>query len=109
MTDWRFQRDAIRRFRFVDCSFDASTGVARLAYAFDEGPVLVETVTVPGAPFDLDGARAQAVPHLLGGDRQVGDAHAAGVEHGVGHGRRYVDALRLPCSPGSDGSFQTLK
>lgn len=65
MTDWRFQRDAIRRFRFVDCAFDASTGVARLAYAFDDGPTLVETVTIPGAPFDLDGPRAQAVEQAL--------------------------------------------
>jgi hypothetical protein len=65
MTDWKFQRDAIRTFRFVRCAFDAQTGVARLAYAFDDGPELVETVTVPGAPFDLDPPRAAAAERAL--------------------------------------------
>jgi len=65
MTDWTFHRDAIRAFRFVRCAFDAQTGVAQLAYAFDDGPELVETVTVPGAPFVLDGARAAAVERAL--------------------------------------------
>ena len=65
MTDWTFHRDAIRAFRFVRCSFDAQTGIAQLAYAFDDGPELVETVTVPGAPFVLDGARAAAVERAL--------------------------------------------
>ncbi|AKC87439.1 UDP-N-acetyl-alpha-D-muramoyl-L-alanyl-L-glutamate epimerase [Pseudoxanthomonas suwonensis] len=60
-----FDRDAIRVFRFVRCGFDAATGVAELAYAFDDGPELVETVTVPGAPFVLDGARAEAVERAL--------------------------------------------
>ncbi|MEN4903549.1 UDP-N-acetyl-alpha-D-muramoyl-L-alanyl-L-glutamate epimerase [Luteimonas sp. TWI662] len=60
-----FDRSAIRCFRFVDCDLDAATGVARLRYAFDDGPELVETVTVPGAPFELDGARAQAATHAL--------------------------------------------
>src|SRR5690606_17967070 len=49
-----FDRDSIRVFRFVRCGFDPATGVAELAYAFDEGPELVETVTIPGAPFALD-------------------------------------------------------
>ena len=65
MTDWRFSRDSIRSFRFVRCGFDAATGVAQLVYAFDDGPELVETVTVPGAPFALDGDRAQAVEQAL--------------------------------------------
>jgi hypothetical protein len=65
MNDWIFQRDAIRSFRFVRCTFDAHSGVARLVYAFDEGPELVETITVPGAPFDLDAARAQAAERAL--------------------------------------------
>lgn len=60
-----FDRDDIRCFRFVECGFDAATGVARLGYAFDDGPLLVETVTVPGAPFALDGARADAVAAAL--------------------------------------------
>ena len=37
MSDWTFERDAIRAFRFVRCGFDAQTGVARLVYAFDDG------------------------------------------------------------------------
>src|SRR5688500_11878093 len=65
MTDWQFQRDEIRVFRFVRCTLDAETGVARLVYAFDDGPELVETVTMPGAPFVLDGARAQAAEKAL--------------------------------------------
>lgn len=65
MTEWRFSRDAIRSFRFVRCDFDAATGVARLVYAFDAGPELVETVTIPGAPFALEGARAAAVEQAL--------------------------------------------
>jgi UDP-N-acetyl-alpha-D-muramoyl-L-alanyl-L-glutamate epimerase len=65
MTTWSFHRDAIRSFRFVRCGFDPATGVAELAYAFDDGPELVETVTFPGAPFALDGARAAAVERAL--------------------------------------------
>jgi NAD(P)H-hydrate repair Nnr-like enzyme with NAD(P)H-hydrate dehydratase domain len=68
MTDWTFHRDAIRAFRFVRCAFDAQTGIAQLAYAFDDGPELVETVTVPGAPFVLDAARAAAWLHARAGD-----------------------------------------
>ncbi len=60
-----FQRDAIRAFRFVRCEFDAQTGVARLVYAFDDGPELTETVTVPGAPFVLNDACAEAVERAL--------------------------------------------
>ena len=65
MSDWTFDRDAIRAFRFVRCGFDAQTGIAQLAYAFDDGPELIETVTVPGAPFALDDARAQAAERAL--------------------------------------------
>ncbi|MFL6593035.1 MAG: UDP-N-acetyl-alpha-D-muramoyl-L-alanyl-L-glutamate epimerase [Luteimonas sp.] len=65
MAEWQFDRDAIQVFRFVRCDFDAETGVARLAYAFDHGPELVETITVPGAPFALDGVRALAVERAL--------------------------------------------
>ena len=39
-----FDRDAIQAFRFVRCGFDADSGVAELAYAFDDGPVLVDVV-----------------------------------------------------------------
>ncbi|MCC7095741.1 MAG: endonuclease domain-containing protein [Thermomonas sp.] len=65
MTDWTFHRDQITCFRFVRCGFDAHTGVARLVYAFDDGPELVETVTVPGAPFVLDDARVAAAQRAL--------------------------------------------
>ena len=37
MTDWIFNRDTIRTFRFVRCAFDAQTGVAQFVYAFDDG------------------------------------------------------------------------
>lgn len=60
-----FDRDTVRSFRFIDCDLDAATGVARLRYAFDDGPELVETVTVPGAPFELDAARAEAATQAL--------------------------------------------
>ncbi|MDR7133831.1 hypothetical protein J2X06_001015 [Lysobacter niastensis] len=65
MSEWKFNRDAIRAFRFVRCGLDAQTGVAQLVYAFDDGPELVETVTIPGAPFVLEGARAVAVERAL--------------------------------------------
>ncbi len=65
MSEWKFKRDAIRAFRFVRCEFDAQTGVAQLVYAFDDGPELIETVTVPGAPFVLEGERAAAVERTL--------------------------------------------
>lgn len=60
-----FQRDHVRTFRFVRCGFDATTGIAQLVYAFDDGPALIETVTIPGAPFALDGERAAAAEQAL--------------------------------------------
>jgi hypothetical protein len=60
-----FDREAVRGFRFVRCGFDAGTGVAELVYAFDDGPELVETITVPGAPFVLDGTRLHAAEQAL--------------------------------------------
>jgi len=65
MAEWQFDRDAIRVFRFVRCEFDPGTGVARLVYAFDQGPELVETISLPGAPFGMDPARASAVDRAL--------------------------------------------
>jgi UDP-N-acetyl-alpha-D-muramoyl-L-alanyl-L-glutamate epimerase len=65
MADGRFDRDAVRTFRFVRCGFDPATGIAQLVYAFDEGPELIETITVPGAPFALDAARAAAAQRAL--------------------------------------------
>lgn len=60
-----FDKDKVAVFRFVDCDFDAASGVARLVYAFDDGPRMCETVTVPGAPFALDDERAAAVQRAL--------------------------------------------
>jgi len=60
-----FDKHQVACFRFVRCDFAADTGVARLVYAFDNGPELVETVTIPGAPFVLEGARADAVQRAL--------------------------------------------
>lgn len=65
MNDWTFHRDAIRAFRFVRCRFDPALGVAQLVYAFDDGPELVETITMPGAPFALDGAHVRAAEAAL--------------------------------------------
>ncbi|PAK91913.1 hypothetical protein B8X02_11035 [Stenotrophomonas rhizophila] len=60
-----FDKHQVACFRFVRCDFAADTGVAQLVYAFDNGPELVETVSIPGAPFVLDAARAEAVERAL--------------------------------------------
>jgi hypothetical protein len=60
-----FDKHQVATFHFVRCALDVETGVAQLVYAFDNGPELTETVTVPGAPFVLDAARAQAVEQAL--------------------------------------------
>lgn len=60
-----FDPHAVKAFRFVRHDFDARTGVARLVYAFDDGPEMTETVTFPGAPFALDEARVKAVDAAL--------------------------------------------
>ena len=65
MSEDVFRREAIRAFRFRRCAFDAERGVAELVYGFDDGPDLVERLTFPGAPFDLDAARATAVESAL--------------------------------------------
>jgi hypothetical protein len=65
MSDWKFQRDAIQNFRFVRSTFHAATGVAQLVYAFDDGPELVETITLPGAPFELSADRVAAADRAL--------------------------------------------
>jgi len=65
MTELKFDRHAVQVFRFVRCEFSADSGEARLVYAFDDGPELVETIGFRGAPFILDAARAQAVQRAL--------------------------------------------
>jgi hypothetical protein len=65
MADAMFDRQAVQAFRFVRCEFLADLGEARLVYAFDDGPELVETIRFPGAPFQLAGARAAALEQAL--------------------------------------------
>ena len=48
------------------CAFDAATGVAQLVYAFDDGPELVETITLSRARRSRSTrARAAAVERAL--------------------------------------------
>ncbi|CAN5247557.1 UDP-N-acetyl-alpha-D-muramoyl-L-alanyl-L-glutamate epimerase [soil metagenome] len=65
MTEPAFDRERIAAFRFTSRSFDPATGEARLGYAFDDLPEMVETIRFPGAPFTLDDARAAAVSRAL--------------------------------------------
>jgi hypothetical protein len=70
MSAWVFQRDGIRCFRFVDASYDADRGEARLVYAFDDSPALVETIRFPNAPAPQHPealARALKLLHLIAG------------------------------------------
>ena len=60
-----FDKHQVSRFRFVRCGLDPATGVAQLVYAFDDGPEMTETVTIPGAPFVLDAHRHAAAEHAL--------------------------------------------
>jgi len=60
-----FDRTSITTFRFVHREFTPDTGCARLVYAFDNGPELVETITIPGAPFTLDPDRERAAQQAL--------------------------------------------
>ena len=65
MSDYVFNRESIRSFHFVDCQFNAQTGVASLAYAFDQGPSFAELITFPGAPFVLSVLQQKALTHAL--------------------------------------------
>ena len=60
-----FDRENIKTFRFVRCDFDAQTGVASLAYAFDDGDELIEIVQFPGAPFVLSQQQKTASEQAL--------------------------------------------
>lgn len=61
------------RFRFLECNYDAQSGQARLSYAFDEGPELVERITFPHAPWPPEASRqacfhrALEILHLVAG------------------------------------------
>lgn len=65
MADLQFDHRAIQAFRFLRCHFDQASGVASLLYAFDNGPELTETIRFPCAPYQLDGARREAVEQAL--------------------------------------------
>ncbi len=54
-----------RCFRFVRVDFDAATAVAQLVYAFDQGPELIEQISFPDAPSQLDPARSAALARAL--------------------------------------------
>jgi UDP-N-acetyl-alpha-D-muramoyl-L-alanyl-L-glutamate epimerase len=65
MTEWRFQRDAIREFQLRHAGFDAGSGEIALVYGFDDGPDLTERLRIPGAPFVLDAPRERALHAAL--------------------------------------------
>ena len=65
MSEYVFDRQAVQAFVFVRCEFSAESGEARLVYAFDDGPELVETIRFPGAPYTLDAGRMHAVQQAL--------------------------------------------
>lgn len=73
MSDWTFDRSAIRAFRFKARSIDIATGEIQLVYAFDQGPELIERIVIPGAPFSVSAPMQAAVDsalrllHLLAG------------------------------------------
>ena len=60
-------------FHFLECSYDAQSGVARLSYAFEGGPELVEQITFPHAPWPPEASRqasfrrALEILHLVAG------------------------------------------
>ena len=127
-----FNRDAIRAFRFVRCGFDAQTGVAQLVYAFDDGPELIETVTVPGACSGILAAPSNPLFYTVGqtvyglwDPPKIGTAATVYYLDVVGYGllpaagRRFVAvappgtysvAVRAanPCGLGPPSPFQTV-
>ena len=65
MSEYNFSREMISTFHFVDCQFDAETGIARLDYAFDQGRVFSEQITFHGAPFVFTEQKQHAVTQAL--------------------------------------------
>lgn len=47
-------------FHFIGHQFDPATGIARLNYRFDNGPVLTETITFPHHPWPPEPGRQRA-------------------------------------------------
>lgn len=64
---------AAKQFQFLRSEFDAASGVASLAYAFDDGPELIERITFPDCPSHLSAdrevafRRALSTLHLIAG------------------------------------------
>ena len=54
-----------RAFRFLRCDYDWAEAEARLVYALDDGPELIETIGFPGAPNELKEPRRQAFLRAL--------------------------------------------
>lgn len=52
-------------FQFAGVRFDESSATARLGYRFDDGPLLEETLTFPGAKLPLDECRERALKRVL--------------------------------------------
>lgn len=52
-------------FRFENAHFDEASATATLVYRFDDGPLLQETLTFPGARLPLDEHRRQALDRAL--------------------------------------------
>jgi hypothetical protein len=52
-------------FVFSDCAYDPASGTARLAYRFDDGPELVETIVFPWAPWPPEASRQDAFLRAL--------------------------------------------
>jgi hypothetical protein len=91
---WPDPRGA-RTFFFTRADYDAANGVARLAYRFDDGPELIESICFPDAPWPAEPAR------------QAGFTRALELLHGIA-GVSYFKAglsptLRL--GPGGDRSL----
>ncbi|MEE4175375.1 MAG: endonuclease domain-containing protein [Xanthomonadales bacterium] len=87
-------------FRFLDATFDPATGETRLAYAFDDGPPLVETLVFPAAPPLEDPARAEAF------DRALSLLHlVAGVSYWKALLPQRIEVGAGPLSPAERGAL----
>lgn len=80
-------------FRFLGRHFDPEAGEARLEYAFDDGPVLVERLVFPWAPWPQDASRQAAffraldLLHLVAGVSY----YKAGVPERIDTGDHFLD------------------
>ncbi len=60
-----FDPSSVRAFRCLGYGFDEATATARLRYAFDDGPEMVEELRFPGAELPLTEARRAALARCL--------------------------------------------